>query len=144
MGEKLDVGQCAETIYNAGVDVKLKGAAIMIDGKPAIQTDSKETAERALNDFKQQYSQVEGATVLSSELKQNVTIDEQNVEVPDARNYDATMSYLKEGNEITAQTTVQPGETDGNLIAANRGTTVDRLAAMNADKDRSYRCAVRS
>lgn len=135
MGEKLDVDQCAETIYNAGVDVKLKGAAIMIDGKAAIQTDSKETAEKALNDFKKQYAQVEGATVLSSELKQNVTIDEQNVEVPDAKNYDVTMSYLKEGNEITAQTTVQPGETDGNLIAANRGTTVDRLAAMNADKD---------
>ena len=133
--QKLDADACADRIDDDVKDVKLAGAELKINGETKITADSKESADKALEDFKNSYTQVDGATLLEASIKEPVEITEAQVDVASAQNYDGVLSYLKTGNTVVTPYVVQQGETNGALVAANRGIGVDRLAELNAGRD---------
>ncbi|MDO4288982.1 MAG: peptidoglycan DD-metalloendopeptidase family protein [Eubacterium sp.] len=133
--KKLDASACADLLDNDVKEVKLAGAVIKINGEDRITADSKETADKALEAFKSAYTQVEGATLLESAIKEPVEVVEAEVDINTAQSYDNVLSYLQTGNAVVTPYVVQEGETSGALVAANRGIGVDRLAELNAGRD---------
>ncbi len=132
---KLNIEECADRIDQNELDVRLAGAILSINGEEKVTIESKEAADQALEDFKNSYVQADGAEVLETTIKEPIEVKEAEIEVTAAQNYESVLNYLKTGNTVVTPYVVQQGETNGALIAANRGIGVDRLAELNAGRD---------
>ncbi len=135
LATKMDVTECAAKIQTKCSKVSLSGATITINDK-TIDVESKKIAEKALADYKAQYTNIDGATVVACDFKETVNVSAKDVGTGNALNYDQTMAFLKEGNVVTTTDTVKEEEkNNAQLVAANRGTTIETLDQLNEGTD---------
>ncbi len=135
LANKMDLTECAAKIQTTCPEVLLAGATITINDQ-TIAVESQKVADQVLEDYKKECADTAGVSVADCNFKENVSVTPVAVDTGSSKNYNQTMDYFKEGAMSVTQDTVKAGEgNNGVLVAANRGISLDHLAAMNQDKD---------
>ncbi|MGL4284042.1 MAG: hypothetical protein ACRCSI_10685, partial [Eubacterium aggregans] len=135
LADKMDLTECAAKIQTTCPEVFLAVATITINDQ-TIAVESKKVADQVLEDYKKECADAAGISISDCNFKEKVSVTAVAVDTGSSKNYNQTMDYFKEGAMSVTQDTVKAGEgNNGVLVAANRGTSLDHLAAMNQDKD---------
>ncbi|MDD2413548.1 MAG: peptidoglycan DD-metalloendopeptidase family protein [Eubacteriaceae bacterium] len=137
-GAKMDMTEVSDAFKSDGLNVKLKGAVINIDGQNVAHVASEEQANQILNDYKNQFATVEGASVKDCLFKEKVAVQEESTDLVKSGDYHQAMDTLQNGGSVVTQNTVSKDEAgDISQVAANNGMTVETLSKLNEDKDLS-------
>lgn len=113
-------------------DVKVKTAAIVIDGETIVLLDNTEIAWEILDELKAEYSEGDDVEYISVEFYENVVVEELFITNGVIRNKEEALYYLRKGTDEAKIHTVVPGENSW-AIAKKYKLTVKNIEEANPE-----------
>jgi murein DD-endopeptidase MepM/ murein hydrolase activator NlpD len=131
-----DTDECISIIYESGIDLRVEGAVLIIDGQEFAYTLSYEEANNVIEILEDKYldNADSSETVVSSVILEDYSIVEKEFEYPLATAAEEIVEAILDGTEGVVEYTVQDGDNSWD-IATNRGMTVRELEDANPDSD---------
>lgn len=113
-----------------------KGWAINVDGKNIVAVKSEKTASQILADIKNYYL-TSGSKVISTTLKENVTVTKAAVQIANFMNLQEAEALILTGEKAPKIYTVKDGDTIWDIAAANGMSTTElQIANPGFDPDK--------
>jgi LysM repeat protein len=133
--EVMTVEECVAQVYDAGIDLEVQGAALVVEGQEIAYTASQEEAEAVIEELVAEFTETEeGEELVDYTIQENYAIVEKDIDYPSTASTEEIVEAVKEGSETVETYVVQDGDTEWD-IAVNRGMDVSELTEANPDTD---------